>query len=266
MQDIILTPQQYGEIESIAAKAFESRLLNSEIRNAQAAFFVAAVGAELGLSPLQSLQNIYVIKGKAILSAHAILALVKRRRDICSYFRLVESTAESATYETLRTGEPEPTRLTFTIEDAKRANLLNNPTWKAHPSAMLRARCGTALARAVYPDLILGVYDEYEAPEIRGSDTVSRMETEPPVALDASRVPPALPAAEPTGPFAPTEEEKIAAKIEAFRAQLEACDNNADLYEIAKDIRSLPEANRESLKSLYVARKQAIAAAQGQPA
>lgn len=257
----IISQAEYAHLKSIAADAFESRLLSPEIRNAQAAFFVAAVGAELGLSPIQSLQNIYVIKGKAILSSHAILAIVMRRPTVCTYFRLIESTAERATYETLRAGHPKPTSLTFTIDDAKRANLLGNATWKSHPAAMLRARCGTSLARAVYPDLVLGLYNEDEGEEIREDRHIVEPE---PSALDTSRAPAALPpAAEPHPAFAPTDEEKIAAKIEAFRAQLEACDNSGDLYEIAKDIRSLPEANRESLKSLYVARKQAISAANG---
>lgn len=268
----IISAAEFAHLKAIAADAFESRLLSPEIRNAQAAFFVAAVGAELGLSPIQSLQSIYVIKGKAILSSHAILAIVMRRRDVCKYFRLVESTAERATYQTLRDGHPEPSSFTFTLDDAKRANLLSNPTWKNHPAAMLRARCGTSLARAVYPDLILGLYDEEEAVEIRGTDDYTRrLPAAEPVAIDASRVPPALPAAEPTGAFAPTEAERVA----KFRAELEACETDADLFEIAKEIRALSDAAKDQLKPVYVARKEAIAraaavaaeaAANGQPA
>ena len=271
----IISQADFAHIKSIAADAFESRLLSPEIRNAQAAFFVAAVGAELGLSPIQSLQNIYVIKGKAILSSHAILAIVMRRRDVCKYFRLVESTAERATYQTLRDGYPEPSSFTYTLDDARRANLLSNPTWKNHPAAMLRARCGTSLARAVYPDLILGLYDEEEAVEIRGDVAVSRVEpvASVPVAIDASRVPPALPAAEPTtepaGAFAPTDAERI----EKYRAEIEACDATADLYEIAKSLQGYPVV-RDALRALYTEKRksleqaqiQAIAAAHGQPA
>jgi hypothetical protein len=52
------------------------------------------------------------------------------------------------------------------MEDARRANLVGRQNWKAHPAAMLRARCAAALARAVYPDLLLGVYEESEGEEI----------------------------------------------------------------------------------------------------
>lgn len=239
----LITQSELMQIKAIASDAYDSRLLSPEIRNAQAAFFVAAVGAELGLSPIQSLQNIYVIKGKAILSSHAILAIVMRRRDICKYFRLVESTAERATYETLRDGAPTPSQLTYTIDDAKRANLLNNPTWKNHPAAMLRASCGTSLARAVYPDLVLGVYDDYEAPEIRGE--------EPVIVSSVSAPAPQLPAAPetPHPAFAPTSSERV----QELLSQIQQADSVAKLQEMAASFTREPEDVRAAIRDDYKA-------------
>jgi hypothetical protein len=108
---------------------------------------------------MQSLRSIHVIEGKPSCSADLILALCKRRPEVCRYFRLVRSDATVATYETLRDGRPAPTTLSFTIEQAKSASLTGKDNWKKYPEAMLRARCIAALARAVYPDLVLGVYE-----------------------------------------------------------------------------------------------------------
>jgi hypothetical protein len=154
------------EVKDLATIAVKSGLLSPEIRSPEAAVVIILTGMELGLSPMQSLRGIYVVKGRPVLSADLLVALVKRSSE-CLYFRLVESTHERATYETQRVKEPVPTSITWTIEDARRADLAGRGTWKAHPAAMLRARCAAALARAVYPDLVLGLYEESEGEEMR---------------------------------------------------------------------------------------------------
>lgn len=122
---------------------------------------VMLTGQELGLGPMQSLRAIQIIKGKPTLSADLMGALCRQRRDICEYIKLVESTALVARYETKRAGDPSPTPMSFTIEQAKTAGLTGD-NWQKYPAAMLRARALSALCRAVYPDLILGLYDPEE--------------------------------------------------------------------------------------------------------
>ncbi len=99
-------------------------------------------------------------------------ALCKSRSDVCLYFRMVESTDKVARYETHRRGEPVPTPMAFTWEDATRAGVTGKDNWKRYPAAMLRARCITALARAVYPDLAMGVYDPDEVDQSPQVSTV----------------------------------------------------------------------------------------------
>jgi hypothetical protein len=51
----------------------------------------------------------------------------------------------------------------FTIEDAKQASLVKpNSPWVKYPAAMLRARVISAMARAVFPDAIMGCYTPEE--------------------------------------------------------------------------------------------------------
>lgn len=171
-----ITPTSFAEVRELAALAVKSGLISEAITTPEAAFVIIATGLEMGLSPMQSLRGIHVIEGKPVLSADLLVALAKRSPD-CIYFRLVESTYERATYEAMRRGDPKPTTLTWTLEDARRAELAHKRTWKAHPAAMLRARCAAALARAVFPDLLLGVYEEDEGAEIRESKNRSYSRT-----------------------------------------------------------------------------------------
>jgi hypothetical protein len=95
-----------------------------------------------------------------------MVGLVKRS-SVCAAWHVVDSTATECTITTTRHGDAAPTVLTYTIAMATRAGLTGSQTWRAHPEAMLRARCGAALARAVYPDVCGGLYEPDEAEEIR---------------------------------------------------------------------------------------------------
>lgn len=155
-------PRNIDEGFELAKILAASGLLPRGAQRPEAAFAIIAAGRELGLTAMQSLRSIHIIEGKPTLSADLIAALCKSRPDVCVYFRLVESTDRIARYETQRRGEPAPTSMSFTIEDAQRAGVTGKDNWKKYPAAMLRARCITALARAVYPDLAMGVYDPDE--------------------------------------------------------------------------------------------------------
>lgn len=175
-------PATFTDAMAVARALCESRLFPG-IKSPEAAFALIATGRELGLSMMQSLRGLHVIEGKPTLSADAMAGLVKSRRDVCAYFRVVESTDKIATYETQRVDEPAPTRMSFTWEDAQCAGATSKDNWRKFPAAMLRARAITALARAVYPDLLMGIYapDELQREPARGNyEVVSELPTQTP--------------------------------------------------------------------------------------
>lgn len=157
----------FEDAERRAEKLAKSSLLPPDLRGKPADVLVVMVtGHELGLQPMQAIRGIHVIKGRPVLSADLMVALCKRSPE-CEFFRLVSSSPKEASYETQRKGDPAPTRMQWTIEQASTAGLMGNDNWKRHPDAMLRARCSSALARAVYPDLVGGMYETGEGEEIR---------------------------------------------------------------------------------------------------
>lgn len=193
----IITPKSLDEAKSLSALISKSSLLPADLRGKEPEILMTIMtGAELGLAPMQSIRAIDVIKGKPTLKAETMTALVRGRKDVCEYLVLKESTAKKCTYETKRVGDPAPTSITFTIEEAAAAGLIaqtrngepNN--WMRFPAAMLRARAGSAICKAVYSDLILGVYDPDELAEQKPEP---RDVTPPPAA-------PALALVKPTPP------------------------------------------------------------------
>ena len=170
----------------------KSDLVPTAYRGKPANILLATIaGQELGLGVAQSLRAMHIIEGKPTLTADAMGALCLRHADVCEYLTLIESSERAAVYETRRHGAPTPVRLSWTYEQAVAAGLAQKATWKAHRAAMLRARCLSAICRAVYPDLVLGVYDPDELAE---SDV---QHPERPAAGTASVAPEAEPAAVP---------------------------------------------------------------------
>ena len=134
-------------------------------RRPDAVVAVVLAGHELGLGPMQSLQTIDLIQGRPSLSPEGMRALVLSR----GHGLIIEAGDEAATVHCHRLEWP-PDRwssFTFTLEDAKRANLLGKDNWRQYPRAMLTARATAEACRAVWPDVIAGL--SYTAEELESS-------------------------------------------------------------------------------------------------
>ena len=150
-----LEPRTFDQGMRLAEVVVQSGMFNC--KNAADAFVRISTGVALGLSAVQSLRGIYVISGKPGLSADLMMGLCLRSPD-CEFFRMVESTTTKATFTAKRRGDPQPTTLSFTLEDAKLAGLTTNGMYTKYPAQMLRARCVAALSRLAFPDLCHGLY------------------------------------------------------------------------------------------------------------
>ena len=162
----IISPRNLAEAKELANTLSLANTMPNVLKKSPAdVLAIVMAGAELGLAPMQSIRGIVLIQGRPTLSADAMGALVKASPK-CDYLQCTESTAKVATFKTQRKGDPEPTMLSYTIEEAQQAGLAGGDNWRKYPKAMLRARAQSAICRLVYSDLMLGVYDpdELEAP------------------------------------------------------------------------------------------------------
>lgn len=185
----IITPKSLAEAKDLAQTLAGARTIPEALQKSPAdVLAIVMAGAELGLAPMQSVRALVLIKGKPTLSADAMGALVKSRRDVCTYLRVVHSDGQRATFETLRVGDPSPTTMGFTLEEAKQAGLTGGDNWRKFPAAMLRARALSAICRAVYPDLLLGVYDPDElAPQQAEKDVTPAAPVNAQPAVEAAK-------------------------------------------------------------------------------
>lgn len=168
----------YSIIRQQATDLAESRYWKDAQDKAQAIAKVAA-GAELGIPPVMSMSQVQIIQGKPTLGAGAIAGLVKgsgkytyrvvRHTDTECVLAFHEKALDGRSWEDL--GE-----VAFTMEDARKANLLRNPTWKAYPKNMLFARAISNGARWHCPDIFHGsIYSTEEMQDVErmgGADVI----------------------------------------------------------------------------------------------
>lgn len=116
-------------------------------------------GAELGFSAVQSLQNIFIVRGRPAIYSRAMVAQV-----IAAGHRAweVEATPESVTWKGRRADTGDEVTSTWTIERAKAAGFLTNKLYTSLPVEMLRAKCQAEVARTGFPDVLLGMSHSVE--------------------------------------------------------------------------------------------------------
>jgi hypothetical protein len=118
-------------------------------------------GMEIGLQPMQAMQNIAVINGRPSIWGDAMIALVRA----CPAFEYITETQtdREATCVIKRKGEPEAVR-TFSMEDAKRAGLTGKSgPWTQYPKRMMQMRARSWALRDVFPDVLKGMICAEEA-------------------------------------------------------------------------------------------------------
>lgn len=187
-----LVVRSFGEAMDLAKILASSALIPEALRGQPSDVLVIMLkGMELGLKTMQSLNEIFVVKGRPGCSA-ALKRALCLQSALCLKFDCIETTDKKATFMTQRKGS-EPVRLTWTIEQAATAGLMGKDVWKSHPAAMLRARASSALADLVFPDVVQGLASNDELEEIRGGQVMSVKVNTPPfsntVAPEAPSVP-----------------------------------------------------------------------------
>ncbi len=155
-QQFDLSPQTFEQALTFADILADSDLVPKDFKGKPGNCLIAMQwGAELGLKPLQALQNIAIINGRPALWGDAVIALV-RSSPLCEYITEADD-GGTAVCRVKRRGESEEVR-TFSMDDAKVAGLLGKSgPWTQYPKRMRQMRARAFALRDVFPDVLRGM-------------------------------------------------------------------------------------------------------------
>ena len=224
-----LTPQTLDEAMQFANMMSKSNIVPKDYQGNPGNVLVAVQwGMELGLQPLQAMQNIAVINGRPSIWGDAMLALVRGSGLLEAIKEDISETGAVCTIK--RRGEDAVSR-EFTIEDANRAGLSGKQgPWQQYPKRMMQMRARAFALRDVFPDVLRGINIAEEARDMPTEKDMGDAEV-----VDAPQAPPA----------SKTEalRNKVAAKrgkagdevtLDSVLKSIEAANNNADLTKAAE--------------------------------
>ena len=122
-------------------------------------------GAELGLSAMRSVNELFVVRGKPAMYSRTMAALVRSAGYV---IEPVEETSERVCWKGYRDGNWKFSE--WSMARAQQAGYTTNKLYQTEPIAMLRAKCIAELCRIAYQDVLLGM--DYSIEEINLIDGV----------------------------------------------------------------------------------------------
>jgi RecT family len=185
----------WAEIERFAERAAKSGMVPKQYQNptdrdksslgADGIVIAVMMGYELGLAPMQALQNIAIVNGRPAVWGDALPGLC-RASGVCRSIReWHEGEGDDLTFycEAIRRDDPNPIVSSFSVADAKRANLwketpktkktgqngsyeVDSGPWYSYQRRMLQMRARGFCLRDAFPDVLKGLITAEEAGDI----------------------------------------------------------------------------------------------------
>lgn len=176
-----LQPSNINEAMQMAQMLSDSQMVPKQYqRKPQDTLVAMMMGAELGLNPIQALQNIAVINGKPAIYGDALLALVQSHPKFGGHEESFDDTTMTATCTVWRVNDPSKHSVIFSQKDAEQAGLWKKGgPWSQYPKRMLMWRARGYALRDKFADALGGLITVEEAQDIPEERDVTPSHSEP---------------------------------------------------------------------------------------
>ena len=169
-----IVPRTVEEVFRVAQAVVGAGLAPSSYDNNPQKIVIGIMkGAEVGLPPITALSTIAIINNRPCLWGDGAMALVSasgKLKNAKEYFEGQESDDSwTAVCELQRDGQDDPVVRRFSVADAKRAHLWQNPKrspWMQYPQRMLQMRARSWAMRDGFADFLCGLSIAEEAQDI----------------------------------------------------------------------------------------------------
>jgi hypothetical protein len=184
-RSVAIRIQTFEELIQFANMAAKSNMVPKDfVGKPENIMLAVQMGSELGLAPMQALQDIAIVNGRPSVWGDAMIGLCRQSghcKDIREWFE-GDGDGMTAVCEATRVGS-DPVVRRFSVDDAKRAGLwkttpkttkqgrdgpyeVDSGPWYAYPKRMLQMRARGFAVRDAFPDVLRGLISAEEAADI----------------------------------------------------------------------------------------------------
>ena len=164
--EAIMAPTFEGMLKQ-AEMLVKSGFLPQSIRSAPAALAIMQAGREMGLPPMLSFRSLYIINGQITMSAQLIAAKLVAAGVIYT----IDELSDDLCRISFKRANGMTQTHSFSMEDAKRAQLTSKDNWQKFRRDMLFNRCLASGGRKIAPDVLAGFYTPDELGAIENPET-----------------------------------------------------------------------------------------------
>jgi len=159
------------DLKEVSKYFAASGLMPKGLEKPEAVFVAIQMGLEIGLGPMQAVQNVAVINGRPSVWGDAALALIQGSGYLEDFDEQITGSIKGndlkATCTARRKGRPKPVVREFSLEDAKLAGLFGKTgPWSQYPKRMMQMRARSWALRDLFPDVLKGVRIAEEAQDM----------------------------------------------------------------------------------------------------
>lgn len=236
-----LQPRDMDQAMRLADMLANSGMVPKQyINNPQGTLVAMMMGNEIGLNPLQSLQNIAVINGKPSIYADALLALVQNHPKFGGHEEAFDDQTMTAYCTVWRKGDEKKHTVSFSQADAAQAGLWDKAgPWKQYPKRMLMWRARGFALRDKFADALGGLITVEEARDIPEQDMGMAQRYEAPKQQEPAR--PALPE---------YPQERLNKKLPDFKVNVEEGTAPQDIVDFLESKYTLSDEQRQQILGL----------------
>lgn len=175
--DLISSEKDQENLWNFSKRLASSKMVPAIFHNKTEDVFVTIImGKELGLSPIVALNSICVIQGAVTLKVQTMNSIVRAKCPEAIIEIRIDHAKKEARVLCKRNANDLGYESFWNMEMAKQMNLSTKHNWIAQPMNMLKARALSDSLRAVFPDILMGLY-AYEEMEDIDSKPVSTSKT-----------------------------------------------------------------------------------------
>jgi hypothetical protein len=160
----------FDQTKLMAEAIAKSKLFG--IQTAEQALALGLLCQAEGRHPAEAARDYHIINGKPSLKSEAMLARFQQAGGKVEWHEYGHE-AVSGTFSHPQGGS---LKVSWTIQDATRAGLTGNPTWKKFPRQMLKARCISEAVRGIFPGVLSGLYAPEEVQEFAPVQVITEPE------------------------------------------------------------------------------------------